>query len=241
MPFVGYLPMSIPIKKCIQGAWVRIYGVPLHAWNQEFFKLCVYDCGRFMRMDDLTMQKARFDFARILISTKSLEVLNTSAKVLVDGDSLEFKIIEEWGLALGEDACLGDEEVINEEEDIHTEGILEGTPASGDVEVLMNQLSEEWHKEGTVASGSKRSCSNNTDIKKTVAAAQQQDSLEKQIHQHVPAESNVMGSGSVHSGEIYALDSNCPHANESQAVNQAAGIASGSRSCGVLNRFETHC
>ena len=28
-----------------RGAWVRIYGVSLHAWNFDFFKLCVYDCG----------------------------------------------------------------------------------------------------------------------------------------------------------------------------------------------------
>ncbi|MCI92227.1 hypothetical protein A2U01_0113523, partial [Trifolium medium] len=28
-----------------RGAWVRLYGVPLHAWNVQFFKLCVFDCG----------------------------------------------------------------------------------------------------------------------------------------------------------------------------------------------------
>jgi len=27
-----------------RGAWVRLYGVPLHAWNEKFFKLCVFDC-----------------------------------------------------------------------------------------------------------------------------------------------------------------------------------------------------
>jgi hypothetical protein len=32
-----------------RGAWVRIYGVPLHAWNLNFFKLCVFDCGRLLR------------------------------------------------------------------------------------------------------------------------------------------------------------------------------------------------
>ncbi|MCI70680.1 hypothetical protein A2U01_0091943, partial [Trifolium medium] len=28
-----------------RGAWVRLYGVLLHAWNVNFFKLCVFDCG----------------------------------------------------------------------------------------------------------------------------------------------------------------------------------------------------
>ncbi|MCI13933.1 sulfate transporter, partial [Trifolium medium] len=29
-----------------RGAWVRLYGIPLQAWNVNFFKLCVFDCGR---------------------------------------------------------------------------------------------------------------------------------------------------------------------------------------------------
>ncbi|GAU27940.1 hypothetical protein TSUD_146550 [Trifolium subterraneum] len=28
-----------------RGAWVRLYGIPIHAWNVNFFKLCVFDCG----------------------------------------------------------------------------------------------------------------------------------------------------------------------------------------------------
>jgi hypothetical protein len=28
-----------------RGAWVRLYGVPLSAWNVDFFKLCVFYCG----------------------------------------------------------------------------------------------------------------------------------------------------------------------------------------------------
>ncbi|PNX66030.1 putative sulfate transporter, partial [Trifolium pratense] len=28
-----------------RGAWVRLYGIPLQAWNENFFKLCVLDCG----------------------------------------------------------------------------------------------------------------------------------------------------------------------------------------------------
>jgi hypothetical protein len=45
----------------------------------------------------------------------------------------------------------------------------------------------------------------------------------------------VVGSGSVHSRGHDAYDSNCPHANKSYAVNQAAGMASGSRSGGARN------
>ncbi|GAU51434.1 hypothetical protein TSUD_413340 [Trifolium subterraneum] len=39
-------------KGCValSGAWVHLYGVPLHAWNVNFFKLCVFDCGRVERV-----------------------------------------------------------------------------------------------------------------------------------------------------------------------------------------------
>jgi hypothetical protein len=97
-----------------RGAWVRIYGVPLHAWNLNFFKLCVLDYGRFMCVDDFTLEKERIDYACVLVATSSLEVINVNAKIVVDGVLLEFKIIEEWGFALGEDACLLDEDSENE-------------------------------------------------------------------------------------------------------------------------------
>ena len=64
---------------------MRIYGVPLQAWNLEFFKLCVYDCGRLLKVDDSTLDKFCFDYARVLISTSSLDLIVTGAKVMVDG------------------------------------------------------------------------------------------------------------------------------------------------------------
>jgi len=59
------------------------------------FKLCVFDCGRLFRVDDFNLDKERFDYARVLLSTSLLEVINTGAKILVDGVLFDFKIIEE--------------------------------------------------------------------------------------------------------------------------------------------------
>jgi len=39
------------IVKFERGAWVRIYGIPIHTWNEAFFKLSVFYCGRFLRFD----------------------------------------------------------------------------------------------------------------------------------------------------------------------------------------------
>lgn len=93
-----------------RGAWVKIYGVPLHAWNYDFFKLCVLDCGRLLKIDDITMDRDRFDYARILLSTFSLDIIKTEAQIMVDGVLFNLHIIEEWGFSMGEDACLFDEE-----------------------------------------------------------------------------------------------------------------------------------
>ena len=68
-----------------RGAWVRIYGIPIHAWNTELFKLAIFECGIFLRLNDSTVAKDRFDYARVLLATSSLEVLNFSEIILIDG------------------------------------------------------------------------------------------------------------------------------------------------------------
>ncbi|MCI16261.1 sulfate transporter, partial [Trifolium medium] len=93
-----------------RGAWVRLYGVPLHAWNVDFFKLCVFECGSFLRADSCSADRDRLDFARVLIATPDLEIIKRVATVLVDGTLVEVKIMEEWGYAMGEDICLFEEE-----------------------------------------------------------------------------------------------------------------------------------
>lgn len=94
------------IMKVERGSWVRIYGTHIHAWSESFFKLCVFDCGIFLRVDNCTLSKERFDYARVLLATTSLEILNCTDKILIDGVLVELKIIEEWGFSIGEDACL---------------------------------------------------------------------------------------------------------------------------------------
>lgn len=93
------------------GAWVRVYGVPIHAWNEVFFKMCVTDVGRYVRADDCTVDKARIDFARVLLSTPLLEIVNTSFDFIIDGSLFGIKVVEEWGCNLGEDAFLTEVEI----------------------------------------------------------------------------------------------------------------------------------
>jgi len=127
-----------------RGAWVRVYGVPLHAWNIDFFKLCVLDCGRLLKVDDITSDRDRFDYARILLSTTSLEVIRTEASILIDGVLFDVQIIEEWGCTRVEDACLLDDEEVQYEEcqecpEVHAEGV-----GNGDIDAIVNHLTADW-------------------------------------------------------------------------------------------------
>jgi len=108
-----------------RGAWLRWYGIPLHAWNESFFKLCVLDCGRYLRTDICSLKKERFDYVSVLVATSSLEIVSLVNKLLIDGVFVEVKIIEEWRFNIGEDACVfkeGDgQNDQSENEDIHVD------------------------------------------------------------------------------------------------------------------------
>jgi len=127
-----------------RGAWLRIYGVPLHARNFDFFKLRVYDCGRLLRIDDITLDRDRFDYARILVSTSSLDIIKHEANIVVDGVLLKFQIIEEWGFSLGEDACLLDDEALQVDDRSDMPDDLDTRFGGGNVDELLNTLSADW-------------------------------------------------------------------------------------------------
>lgn len=52
-----------------RGAWIRLYGILLHAWNENFFTLCVFECGRYLKADNCSLNRERFNYARVLIAT----------------------------------------------------------------------------------------------------------------------------------------------------------------------------
>jgi hypothetical protein len=121
----------LPIQR---GVWVCLYGIPLNAWNMEFFKLYVLDYDRLLCMHDISLERDKFDYARVLIVTSSLEVLNRTIFLLVDDTLMEIKVIKESGFNIGEDTCLYEEGVTHEEspeveqeysEDEHVEVLVE--------------------------------------------------------------------------------------------------------------------
>ncbi|PNY00444.1 putative sulfate transporter [Trifolium pratense] len=131
-----------------RGAWVRLYGIPLKAWNEHFFKLCVFECGRYLRMDVCSVDKDRLDFVQVLIATTDLDIINRVESVLVDGNRVEVKIVEEWGYAMGEDMCLVEEEMESEAAQSDCgEGQID-SEARRNVDMLVNHITDGLRDEG---------------------------------------------------------------------------------------------
>jgi hypothetical protein len=142
MCFSYWVRWEAAVNPFQRGAWVRIYGTPLHAWNDNFFKLCVMDCGRFLRSDGYTTAKERLDFARVLIATPALAVIKKEEHLLVDGCLVEIQIIEEWGYELGDDACLLEDDTGSTASLAAADDCRCDPEASNQVDMLVDQIAQ---------------------------------------------------------------------------------------------------
>ena len=66
-----------PSMGCLEGdkgdarlVWVRILGLPLHLWESSLFKKFGDSCGRFVAMDQNTVERQNLKWARILVETR---------------------------------------------------------------------------------------------------------------------------------------------------------------------------
>ena len=136
-----------------RGAWLRVYGIPIHAWNENFFRLCVTEIGRFIQADESTVSKARLDYARVLVSTSQIEILNTTSDYVIDGRKFILKLVEEWGYVLGEDAFLPEVESSPEASCHPNEDVgVEEVQGAWELDDLVNDLHKEWSQhEGKAA------------------------------------------------------------------------------------------
>ncbi|XVF29892.1 hypothetical protein REPUB_Repub16aG0009500 [Reevesia pubescens] len=75
--------------------WVRVIGLPLHAWNLEGFKLLGDLVGKFVAVDKATEKRLLMDKARLLVSVPLEVNVDLSINALVDGLCLPITIIEE--------------------------------------------------------------------------------------------------------------------------------------------------
>ncbi|XP_058775853.1 uncharacterized protein LOC131650141 [Vicia villosa] len=65
-------------------SWISVYGVPIHAWNAEFFMAVANSLGSFIFLDESTAEGSVFDTARMMVRVKLNYELPTSMEVLID-------------------------------------------------------------------------------------------------------------------------------------------------------------
>ncbi|CAL0299917.1 unnamed protein product [Lupinus luteus] len=65
--------------------WIRCYGIPLHAWEEDFFKKLGSLFGKFIGIDDRTRYKRSLEFCRLLISTNSRALVDKKLQIQING------------------------------------------------------------------------------------------------------------------------------------------------------------
>ena len=76
--------------------WLRIFGIPCHAWTLEFFSFITLPTYEYMCMDDNTTKQISMDVAHILVRMKSCSILNEMFNVEVNGIIFPIKMVEEF-------------------------------------------------------------------------------------------------------------------------------------------------
>jgi hypothetical protein len=116
--------------------WLRVFGIPPHAWNDLFFTQLVKPWGEFMNTDVGTAKKLSMDVARISIRTSCHQPVDEFFDILVNGETFRLRILEDsYGpmriilpnnnVTNGRDGVdnAGDEEEEDEEEEEEVEEI----------------------------------------------------------------------------------------------------------------------
>ncbi|MCH80480.1 DUF4283 domain protein [Trifolium medium] len=77
--------------------WLRCSEVPLHVWGEALFRAPAFKFGSFLKVDESTKQMLRGDVARVLIETSNCNIIDSTMKILVQGQNFLIRVIEEGG------------------------------------------------------------------------------------------------------------------------------------------------
>lgn len=76
--------------------WLRCHGIPVHAWNEEFFASLARKYGVLVGVDDATRRMSSLDVARICIRTRIFDVFNMVVVANINESLFNIKMVEEW-------------------------------------------------------------------------------------------------------------------------------------------------
>ncbi|GMI65150.1 hypothetical protein HRI_000184300 [Hibiscus trionum] len=72
--------------------WVTLKDVPLQVWDAEFFRAVASRWGEFICLDNDTLERSRFDIARILLSVRRTSDIPDKVVIFVNGTKQIIKI-----------------------------------------------------------------------------------------------------------------------------------------------------
>ncbi|XP_058750760.1 uncharacterized protein LOC131623755 [Vicia villosa] len=91
-------PSDIDTERLV---WLRIWGVPCHAWGDSCFSLLTESIGVFIKSDERTNLKSRMDEARVCIRTKSMERVEEVISLTIDGMCFDIRLMEDYHSCFG--------------------------------------------------------------------------------------------------------------------------------------------
>ncbi|MCH83079.1 hypothetical protein A2U01_0003894, partial [Trifolium medium] len=75
--------------------WVRVFGVPPHAWGLDCFTKVVRPAGKFIKLDSQTENLVRLDVARVLIDQSTWSSIDFVQQIKVVEERFLVKVVEE--------------------------------------------------------------------------------------------------------------------------------------------------
>jgi len=85
---------KVPSRRVV---WLKIYGLPIHVWEEESFKLIRAQFGIFMDFDEETVSRKRLDVARIKVFPDKMGWINDQLVIKVVGEVYVLTVVEGGG------------------------------------------------------------------------------------------------------------------------------------------------
>lgn len=84
------MPKLMDSKRLV---WIKCYGIPMHAWTKNFFKVLHSLFGEYMYTDKPTSNKEQLDVSHFVICTTSLDVINT---IIMENTNGVYLLLDWW-------------------------------------------------------------------------------------------------------------------------------------------------
>lgn len=75
--------------------WIKCYGVPCHAWSEDFFEKLGLAYGAFMYTNEHIKDKEHLDIGKFVMKTTHNTVINEVVKVKINDNIFHIKLVKE--------------------------------------------------------------------------------------------------------------------------------------------------